>query len=540
MPVLNIDALDDQLLHELVADFSGGQSSFPKPDVIEQNQAAYIKNCYIHYSGQLRKRRGTQNLEDGFVDAIGKRIQGGYYYKNTIDDNLLVVSNGQIFTYNESTNTWDPFLTANISNTSEQVDLAQLSDDLYWTDSSKPGIRCWDGATIKTVPTGVPNAVENATILVSFTTRLIAAGMPDIPDGIAFSDFLNGTVWTTTNILRVGAEGDPIIALKPWQDHFLLVFKEKSTWVIDVNPITPVAQMEIKLVHSSIGCAAKRSICQVGQDVFFLSRNGVMSVQKQLATSNNVIPVPESYAVTDVIDQINWAEAYKSCAVFYKNRYMLMVPVADIEPETAIVYDYLMQAWAGVWSGPKATFLMEQPFQGATRLILGTDQGEVKTARDGPNHSEDIVDTFTDAFGLLTLPVDLDATFPEGSNVESQLDTRAMFFGEAFNPKSPWYAEIEFQSRDSDVEIYVILDGADPVLLDKFSMAPHLITLPADLSFALQPARWIRKKYPLFQLGRFRSIQIRVRCPRGNMILRSIYLCSFLDTLELDQRIQVL
>jgi hypothetical protein len=542
MPVLNIESLDDTLLHDLCADFSGGQSSFQRPDVLEANQAAYIKNCHIHFNGQLRKRRGMENLEEGYVDSVGKRIQGGWFYQTTTEERLLVVSNGLIYEYVESLGTWELFINASINDINEQVDLVQLSDDLYWTDTAEDGIRRWEWATetITTQPTTTPNAVENASILVSFTNRLIVAGIPSIPDGIAFSDFLDGTQFDTTNVIRVGADGDPIIALKPWQDHFLLVFKEKSTWVIDINPVTPVAQVEIKLIHSTIGCCAKRSICQVGQDVFFLSRNGVMSVQKQIATSNNVIPIPVSFALSDVIDTINWEFAYKSAAVFYKNIYMLMVPVNENEPNTGLVYSYLQQAWAGVWDGIKATFLMEQPFLGSTRLIAGTDQGEVKTSRDRLGDSEDLPETFIDGYGSLTLPVTLDAAFPAGQEIESELITRGLFFGEAFNPKLAWYLEAEFQAKESDLEIYAILDGGEPILLDAFSFGPRTMVLPAELPFTLQVARWVHKKYPLFHLGRFRSIQIQILCPRGNMIMRSLYLCAFLDTIELDQQIQIL
>ena len=535
MPALNFETLDDTLLHELVADFSGGQASFSKPDVIDPNQAAYIQNCYIHYSGQLRKRRGTRNLEDGFVDSAGKRIQGGIYYKTNTIDKLLSISNGMVYEYVESSNLWNLYFDADINDINEPVDIVQLTDQLYWTDSGGAGVRNWDGAAATTIPDS-----PEATILVSFTNRLIASGVPSIPDGIYFGDFLDGDTWTTTNILRIGAEGDPIIALKPWQDHFLLVFKEKSTWVIDINPTLAVAQFEIKLIHSTIGCAAKRSICQVGQDVFFLSRSGVMSVQKQIATSNNVIPIPVSYDLTDIVNRINWEYAYKAAAVFYKNLYLLALPITSIEPETCIVYSSIQQAWAGVWSGPNIVFLMEQPYLGATRLIIGTDTGEVKTSRDTISDSEDLPESFLDGIGALTLPVILDAEFPEGAVVESELVTRAMFFGEPFNPKSGWYLEAEFEPQESEIEISVILDGGDPVILDNFTFGPRVVKLPADLPFALQPPRWHRKKYPIFQLGRFRSIQVIVRCPRGNLILRSLYLCSFLDTVELDQRISIL
>jgi hypothetical protein len=183
---------------------------------------------------------------------------------------------------------------------------------------------------------------------------------------------------------------------------------------------------------------------------------------------------------------------------------------------------------------------MEQRYLGATRMIIGTDTGEVKTARDTIYDSDDLPNSYVDTSGFLTLPVTLDAPFPEGEQVESEVITRALSFGEAFNPKSGWYLEAEFQAKESEIELSVILDGGNPIILDSWSFSPLGITLSFELPGLLQPARWVRRKYPIFQLGRFRSIQVKVRCPSGNMILRSIYLCAFLDSIELDQRIKVL
>ena len=75
------------------------------------------------------------------------------------------------------------------SNIDEQVSIAQLSDDLWWTDSSKTGIRKWDSSrlAISTVA-GSPAA----TILMSVSLRLAAAGIPTAPNTLWFSDYLDG------------------------------------------------------------------------------------------------------------------------------------------------------------------------------------------------------------------------------------------------------------------------------------------------------------------------------------------------------------
>ena len=241
-----------------------------------------------------------------------QRIQCLFWHNTSTVEKLLAVAAGKFYTFNESTKIWDLYFNSAIGDIDEMVSVCQLSDNLWWTDSTSAGIRRWNGTTVSTISGA---SVPIATIMECFTNRLIASGTQAVPDAIYFSDILDGSVWNVLNILRVGADGDPIVAIQSWQDSTLVVLKQQSTWLIDINPIVSVASFPIKNIHRTVGCVAWRSVSQVGQDVFFLSRNGVMSIQKQVATSNNVVQVPESLPVQDVIESIRWEHAYKSSAI---------------------------------------------------------------------------------------------------------------------------------------------------------------------------------------------------------------------------------
>jgi hypothetical protein len=361
-----------------------------------------------------------------------------------------------------------------------------------------------------------------------------------VSDAVYFSDILDGGVWNVLNILRVGADGEEIVAIQSWQESLLIVFKQKSTWLIDISPVVSVAEFPIKNIHRSVGCVAWRSISQVGQDVFFLSRNGVMSIQKQLATSNNVIAVPVSQPIQDVIESIRWEYAHKSNAIFYSNHYMLVVPVNSTEPDTAIVWSELTKSWAGVWTGLSATDLIEQPFLGTTRLVLGLSNGEVRTALDNVPESDEAYDTFTDGFGNLPIPVIIPVQLPSAPQVVSIIRTRAMEFGDVVSPKSGWYLEAEFLAKDGDITIGVILDGSSKVMLDEWTFSASGAILTVTLPFYLGMTKWVKKKYPIWHLGRFREIQVEITAPRGNLILRRIILSAQLDTVETNQELELI
>ena len=84
----------------------------------------------------------------------------------------------------------------------------------------------------------ISGSPANASILEVITNRVAAAGVEEVPDAVYFSDILDVGFWDlVNNQIRIGAgDGEPIVALKCWQETNLLVFKRKGVWSIDCNP----------------------------------------------------------------------------------------------------------------------------------------------------------------------------------------------------------------------------------------------------------------------------------------------------------------
>lgn len=375
-----------------------------------------------------------------------------------------------------------------------------------------------------------------ATILELHGNRLAASGVASIPDAVYFSDILDGETWDqTNNVLRVGAgDGDPVVAIKSWQETGLLVFKRNSVWLVDASPLTTVANMTIRNVHSTVGCIAKNSVAQVGQDVWFLSRTGVQSVRKQFATSNNEITVPVSQPIQDVINNIQWNHAHKSTAVFYNNFYLLSVPVESSEPDTVLVYHYLTGGWT-IFKQWDASILFEQPYEGKTRLLIGTAEGELREWLEYIEESAEPSDAYKDGYTSLELPLTLPTTFLPGPDVECRAITRAQTFSEPVNPKSGFYAEVEVVTTDVEAELFAVLDGRDRISLGELTYTLEQALLPATLPFSLPVEGWARNRFPLHHLPPFREFQFDIVCSSGKLVLRDITTSAFLDTIELRQ-----
>jgi len=367
---------------------------------------------------------------------------------------------------------------------------------------------------------------QGCTMLTRHGTRLVAWGNPDLPDAVYFSMLLDGTQWehdsgglASATVRIGGGDGDPIIGCLSWTNFTLLVFKQNSTWAIQADPQAAPADWTIQQVHRSIGCKSRRTITQVGQDVFFLSNNGVQSVQKQLATDNNEIPVAMSYNVQDVLDGMNWTYAGKACACFDSNFYALWIPTAShTEPDTALVFHYLTGGWS-VFTGVTACELLAMPYDGRTRLVLGLPTGEVREWLNYLQEGEDADAAYLDGTA--------------GAALSSRVITRAITFDEPVCPKSGFYAEIEVVLTGCALQMYAMRDGGDAELLLSTSLPSGALTFPLILPITLPKVTYSRRRVNLQSLAPFREIQFDIRASGGPLTLRRILAGAFIDTLEL-------
>jgi hypothetical protein len=64
--------------------------------------------------------------------------------------------------------------------------------------------------------------------------------------------------------------------------------------------------------------------------------------------------------------------------------------------------------------------------------------------------------------------------------------------------------------------------------------------LSINLPFYLGVTKWVKKKYPIWNLGQFREIQVEITAPRGNLVLRRIIMSAQLDTVETNQELELI
>lgn len=243
------------------------------------------------------------------------------------------------------------------------------------------------------------------------------------------SDFLPAapTMFTGSANFDVGQDYDDITALVSGPDFTLFVFKERSIFAIGTAPTaetgtpTSVAAFTVRQLSRDIGCVSARSIVQIGNDTFFLSLDGVRTLQRTIADGMTAIQPPISEPIDDVIRRINWTAAAAATAVYRDRKYILALPLDSATvPSHVVVFDTVSGGWA-LWTGVLPIELVNVSFTESKLLSISSDTiseftDYVKETNLLPVHHQDIPATtpvdppsatysgagYLDFYGLIT------------------------------------------------------------------------------------------------------------------------------------------
>ena len=149
---------------------------------------------------------------------------------------------------------------------------------------------------------------------------------------------------------------DFTVGLHSFSDDSLLVFNRNSIHTVQntVNLQGSVA----KLLTNEVGCVARKSIIQVGNQVIFLSDNGVYGTQFLDEYNLRGTETPLSEPINETINRINKNYWQESRAVYFDNRYYIAVPIDGTNAQgdvvtarrnnTILIYNFLNTQWESI------------------------------------------------------------------------------------------------------------------------------------------------------------------------------------------------
>ena len=142
-------------------------------------------------------------------------------------------------------------------------------------------------------------------------------------------------------------EADFNVGLHSFSEDNLMVFNRNSIHLIANT--TSLQAASTKLLTNEVGCVARKSITQIGNQVIFLSDNGVYSTQFFDEYNLRGTDTPLSEPINVTIQRINKAHWDKSVAAYFDNRYFLAVPLDTSTKNNAIIiYNFLNKQWESI------------------------------------------------------------------------------------------------------------------------------------------------------------------------------------------------
>lgn len=514
MPTVYNDRLDDTLSFDGSTKFAGGENSQPDPSQLKKEECAQLINVALNRVGDIQTRKGIDQLGS---DLDTTRIQGMVDLDTPTIERILAACNAAMYSWNGSS--WSPAAGYTPTNSTVRVRMVQGINLVYVADGIKH-LHSWDGTTFTDMGTGGANP-PIMHLLVWHTSRLF--GVADASDTVYCSAILDTATWDTVNFsFRVGAgEGDNITCIASWSDFNLLCFKHNSIYVVDANPLVSPANWTIKKITDRAGCMSHETAKMVGNDIFFLSRDGIRTVMRTVTEAQSQTSPPISWAIQPIIDRINWAAADTCVAEYVDNKYLLAVPLdGATQPNAVIAIDTRLQVALGVWTGAgwTPTAMLFSKLGDDQRFFFGNTVGQVQEwLFDG---DEGLNSVYTD----------------NGSDIATTVKTGSYTFSEMISPKIGWNVELEFNQSLATATLSAVLDqnSGSQVIAAAFPTYGSTNQLPVTLPFDLAVLTIWRRGFDLAALGEFREIQFVLTTSSGKLGLKQILASAYINTMRYE------
>jgi len=251
----------------------------------------------------------------------------------------------------------------------------------------------WDGDFSNTfelvdqvVLTGATSDMPCADYGLWFRNRMI---QPYSRDQFVLSDLLDPETFdlisNQVNVLL--GSNDFSVGAHPFQENRVLLFMRKSIHMLSGITGVDLGGSELKEVTREVGCCARRTIQTAGNQIMWLSDNGVYTFQ--IGTELNLVGsgFPLSEPISDYFARVNTAAVNAACAVYHDNRYYIAVPLDGATRNNYVfVYNLLNQGWESVDVFPANVYvddLIVSSYGNRRKLFATNREGAIYLYEDG-------------------------------------------------------------------------------------------------------------------------------------------------------------
>lgn len=342
---------------EPVMNPSKGLNNLGSPNLIDNREWADLLNIEFDEGGVARKRMGFTSFADGLTNArgLGSFTTESISQVLTVDNGTLKYTTGSSWTSN-----------ATVAFTADQpIWFTQARSATYIWDGTLGGGK-WDGTTLSR-----PGTLPKAKFSLFTQSYHIAAGVDGQQNRVYISELADASKFTrtsgslndatevpgatvfsgtTANFIDIQpGDGDRITALGTFQ-NVVIVFKQFAIFQLTFDDTgDPVVQ----LITTAAGCVSARSVKNVENDLYFLSREGIRVLGNEPNFFSSIRTNILSKRIEPTTNTINETYYTKSTAVYFDNQYIMSAPTSSETIDLTVVYNKQFQAWSK-WQGTEA------------------------------------------------------------------------------------------------------------------------------------------------------------------------------------------
>lgn len=342
---------------EYYVDFSGGSNLFLGPRQIKDNESPDTVNCDFKGKGGIGNRQGYDQ-----VGVTGATYDGGIYgmaefHTSTLNQLIKFASDGAnvVLNYSDDGVTWNAVTGTKFTN-NINIDVVQAvstaaaslsnTDGTLFSFNGVNQMVKYDGATWA-AHTGATKGYYGA----YFDKRLWCVDeeyrdtlnySTKTPDATKPLDFAtNGTSSNPGTITFRPGSGEKITGLVNFKNQ-LYVFLRNSIYRIATT--STVNEFTVQLVTNAVGCVSHRSICQVGEDIFFAADDGIYSLG-DIANYTEVRTTNKSARIQELFDALTSTNKSKLAAKYHNFKYHLFYSTGGSTNDACLVHDTRYGAW---------------------------------------------------------------------------------------------------------------------------------------------------------------------------------------------------
>lgn len=328
--------------------WSGGMVSNATSNTLQLNQAASMVNVRLDRKGLLVKRRGQAlfNLDVSNTAFVGL----GRFDPDRTTSYLIAASGVDVIRSESSSSNWTRANPDNPLTSGQNTEFVQ-ANDLLFTLNGFDGT-AWYNGSLWTDAGSYPSSPPTARTGAWLRNYLFLAGATTETDWIYFSNNLEPTVFDASDILKVNTgDGQAIQRVLPFRLNELIVYKERSVFVLDITGSTPLTDWTLQPISTTVGAIAQRAVVSLGNDQWFLSSEPVAVRSLVRTTFDKILVEKISEPIQDIFDrtgalQLNITHVNKAAAILFDDKYILAIPTGtSTVNNTVLVYSFFNKAW---------------------------------------------------------------------------------------------------------------------------------------------------------------------------------------------------